>query len=567
MDNGTSRRKPAARRPDSIAAEAAFRKRLDELGATLLESEWLGAQTKHHIRCRGNHDLYLCPAGIGPGKGICITCSGRDPRVAEAEFLVRLAELGCTPLYETYLGRNKPHRASCAAGHECFPRPGQLRLGQGPCRICTGLDSATAEAAFHASIAKMGAVVVGEYRNANTKVEIRCSAGHVVHQTPASVRRGTKICATCSGRAPDVLEARFLAQIAALGATPLYEKWQGVERGLLVRCAAGHESRSRPADVHNGDGICITCAGRDPRVAEATFRARLAELGAELLEPYVNSHTSVRVTCAAGHECKPTPSYVRAGGGICRTCAGFDPAVAETQFRERLAELGAELLVPYVNSATPHHVRCIANHELYVRPGTVQAARAIGRGICVTCAGKGPGVAEAAFRARLLELGAALLEARWLGTSTPHAVQCPQGHLCRPTPANVSQGHGVCRFCAGSEWDCFYVVTGKPGVKFGITTGQGRHRLQIHAYGGYTEVVRLVTGLPGVVALDTENAVKSALALAGEKPVRGREYFDISCLALVLDIADSWLPAEDSQPVPEVAGIQTTWTQGELFAA
>ena len=31
--------------------------------------------------------------------------------------------------------------------------------------------------------------------------------------------------------------------------------------------------------------------------------------------------------------------------------------------------------------------------------------------------------------------------------------------------------------------------------------------------------------------------------LAGEKPVRGREYFDASCLALILDVADSWLRA------------------------
>jgi hypothetical protein len=50
-----------------------------------------------------------------------------------------------------------------------------------------------------------------------------------------------------------------------------------------------------------------------------------------------------------------------------------------------------------------------------------------------------------------------------------------------------------------------------------------------------------VTDLPGTVALDAENAVKSALALAGEKPIQGREYFDASCLALILDVADSWL--------------------------
>ena len=275
----------------------------------------------------------------------------------------------------------------------------------------------------------------------------------------------------------------------------------------------------------------------------------------------------MRVRCAAGHECKPVPGRVIAGVGICRTCTGQNPAVAEAQFRERLAELGAELLEPYINSVTRHHVLCAGGHDLYLRPGTVQAARVIGRVICVICAGKGPGVAEAAFRARLAELGATLLEPEWLGTSRPHRVRCAQGHLCRPTPGNVSQGHGVCRFCAGSEWDAFYVVTGGGVVKFGITTGEGRPRLLKHAAEGYAEVVRLVTSLPGSVALDTENAVKSALALAGEKPLQGREYFDGSCLALILDVADSWLAAAEVPAEIISTALPCAWAQDGLFAA
>jgi hypothetical protein len=147
-------------------------------------------------------------------------------------------------------------------------------------------------------------------------------------------------------------------------------------------------------------------------------------------------------------------------------------------------------------------------------------------------------------------------------------VRCAQGHLNRPTPGNVGQGSGICRFCAGAEWDAFYVVTGDGIVKFGITTGDGRRRLLIHAGQGYIEVVRLVTGLPGTVALDVENAVKSALTLAAEKPVRGREYFDVSCLALILDIADSWLGTADKRAETiENAAVAAVWLQQELFAA
>jgi hypothetical protein len=42
------------------------------------------------------------------------------------------------------------------------------------------------------------------------------------------------------------------------------------------------------------------------------------------------------------------------------------------------------------------------------------------------------------------------------------------------------------------------------------------------------------------LAAEVERAVKSALALAGERPIRGREYFDAGALGLVLDIASNY---------------------------
>lgn len=74
-----------------------------------------------------------------------------------------------------------------------------------------------------------------------------------------------------------------------------------------------------------------------------------------------------------------------------------------------------------------------------------------------------------------------------------------------------------------------------------------------------------MVGLPGTAAPDAERAVLAALAMAGEKPVKGREYFDRSCLALVLDVADSWLTAPVKAESDAAAA--TVWLQDELFAA
>ena len=63
----------------------------------------------------------------------------------------------------------------------------------------------------------------------------------------------------------------------------------------------------------------------------------------------------------------------------------------------------------------------------------------------------------------------------------------------------------------------------EPRVKFGITSGDSRLRLRVHHKAGYKCVEYLAAGLAEGVALDTENAVKSALALADEEPVHGKD--------------------------------------------
>jgi len=152
-----------------------------------------------------------------------------------------------------------------------------------------------------------------------------------------------------------------------------------------------------------------------------------------------------------------------------------------------------------------------------------------------------PSVAEAAFRTRLAELGAELLEP-YINSSSPHLVRCAAGHICRPRPNSVQRGQGICRFCAGRQWDVLYVVTTTAAerLKFGVTSGDPRPRLGDHRAAGYASVTRLLTGLPEDVAPEMERAVLAALRLAGIAPARGREYFDGGALAVVLDVADNY---------------------------
>jgi len=158
-----------------------------------------------------------------------------------------------------------------------------------------------------------------------------------------------------------------------------------------------------------------------------------------------------------------------------------------------------------------------------------------------------------------MEIGAVPLYTNWLGSERPHHVRCAEGHECWPRPSNVQRrGQGVCLVCKGKLWDAFYVVThaSEPRVKFGITSGKARQRLGSHRRYGYTNIVYLVTSLTGTVARDTERAIRSALALADAVPVQGREYFDISCLPLILDVAHGWLVGQGT-PITSPAANHT----------
>lgn len=207
------------------------------------------------------------------------------------------------------------------------------------------------------------------------------------------------------------------------------------------------------------------------------------------------------------------------------------------RFLDRLAELGATCIeTEWLGARTKHQVICAEGHLCNPLPNNVIS----GFGPCQTCAGVSPTESYRKFQDRLAELGATLLEDGWIGRHTPHRVRCSEGHECTPTPGNVLNGGGLCRDCAW-KWDAFYVVASEDVVKFGVTTGDPRPRLNVHASAGLTERVLVATDLPEGVALELEGEMKRLLSLAGVRPVHGHEYFPAAARNMVVATAEGWL--------------------------
>lgn len=361
--------------PRSAAAWATFRKRVAELGGEVLEPKWLGSNTPHRVRCKNNHVSTPKPQKVNAGRGICRTCVGQDPVAAWESFCKRVTELGGEVLETEWRGSGTPHTVRCKDGHFNTPLPCNISNGQGLCRQCAGQDSATAERAFRRRVSEAGGRVVGSYVNCDTPVRVVCAQGHETAPTPYRATRGV---------------------------------------------------------------VCTACAGLDPVAAEATFHARVATLGGVVVGPYIDSKTRVACICPAGHPCRPTPSYLWKGKGMCPVCARNDPETGRKAFYDRVNALGGRVVGPYVNSTTLVSCVCREGHACRPRPSSLT----IGQGLCGQCAGKTWDVFYLTVNPTLRRL------------------------------------------------------------KFGVTSGDPRARLGNHHRAGYVKVVRVLPNLPDAHALE-----------------------------------------------------------------
>lgn len=213
------KRKPQ-RRADSIRLEAEFRARLAELGATLLEPEYLGSDKPHRVLCREQHEGTPRPTDVARGKGVCRTCVRRAPAAAEAAFRARVEELGGVVLEPVWRGVDKPHRVRCAEGHENTPRPSNVRKFGNICRTCAGLDPRVAKARFQARLTKLGAVLLEDvWRGTAAAYRVRCSRGHEISVRPINAQRQGALCRACSDRAWTTLYVVRDADTVKIGIT------------------------------------------------------------------------------------------------------------------------------------------------------------------------------------------------------------------------------------------------------------------------------------------------------------------------------------------------------------
>jgi len=178
-------------------AEKNFRDRIHLLGGEV-KGEYTGKDNPIECKCPLGHICYPSPSTMRQQQGMCRICAGNDPKTSEQNFRNKIIECKGELIGE-YIRSGTPVECKCEKGHICNIRPGNIiNLYHIPCKICAGLDPKIAEANFIFNITELGGEVIGEYINSKSKVLCICKNEHICYPDPSHISQGRNMCLTCS---------------------------------------------------------------------------------------------------------------------------------------------------------------------------------------------------------------------------------------------------------------------------------------------------------------------------------------------------------------------------------
>lgn len=180
---------------------------------------------------------------------------------------------------------------------------------------------------FYAECDRRGYKVLGEYKTANTKVQVICKEGHLWYCLPSSLIHRNRNCSVCSSNSTERAKAKWNALISGVKYTALTQ-YKGAHNKVLVRCnSCDKEFWVYPNKLYSGRRGCPRCANADCESAAENFYKKLFENEIIALDEYVDRYKPVtvkHVTCGNIYKIEPRRfMYGNYRGARCRQCARY----------------------------------------------------------------------------------------------------------------------------------------------------------------------------------------------------------------------------------------------------
>jgi len=327
----------------------------------------------------------------------------------------------------------------------------------------------------------------------------------------------------------------FIRQIEVQNGVLLDSEWKGRKSKYKIRCKYNHISYvTADSVIRRGARICSECIKQN-QIDKVwyEFIDRVTEQGGMVIEnKWLGSNIPHHIRCSYYHDGYPRPSAIAQGQGICFTCAGNNPKVAENDFKNALIRMGATLIdTEWYGTKRQYKTICINNHICMARPDSVQ----MGRGICSKCANNNTVQSRDTFYKILNANGAIYLDDAWWGVKNHYLIECALGHIRKVIAQSIILGRPICTECYGKIYDVIYVITNSNDiVKFGVTNSNSNRRFMTHKLNGYSDVLLNISDLPFNIPFKLERGIKSYLGSLGYRPVKGYEYYPIECTNYII---------------------------------
>ncbi|MDK0740175.1 hypothetical protein P7A62_00485 [Clostridium perfringens] len=236
---------------------------------------------------------------------------GRDTRKSKEvyEVFCELLENANYKLISEYVNNSSKVELECDKAHKYFVAPRNFKSGS-RCPICYSNHTELAKLDFIKQVEKEGYKVIGEYKNATTKVEIECNKQHRYKVTPNNFKRGYR-CPICSGKSKEYAKLDFIKQVEKNG-YKLIGNYVNNSTKIELECNKGHRYFVIPNSFKKGFR-CPICSGFHSETSKLDFIKQVESENYKVIGKYVNSYTKIELECDKHHRYFVIPSSFKSG--------------------------------------------------------------------------------------------------------------------------------------------------------------------------------------------------------------------------------------------------------------
>lgn len=363
-----------------------------------LTKEYINANSKMEWQCEKGHIWKATYNGIKRGSW-CNICSSQ--RTAEK---LRLSIEDCHKTAKekngfcrtnTYINTQTKMMWECNLGHKWEANYGGIRQGNW-CKVCSqklvGINRRTSIEYFH-NYAKVndGFCLSETYETQSSKLDFKCSKGHIWKTTAGSMKAGKTWCPICAGTFKVITneqveeklnEVRLIAE--AKGGKCLSKTYINSKTKLEFQCANGHNWKTIPLLIKNG-AWCNTCAvirvSNLQRDTIEDFIRIIKDKGGKCLSTnYINAQQSrIHVECEFGHRWFARPQGIKKGTW-CRKCYGTAKSTLD-EIKDLAEDRGGKCLSDnYENDMSKMLWNCSENHTWEATTNNIKRGK-----WCPTC--------------------------------------------------------------------------------------------------------------------------------------------------------------------------------------